>query len=254
MPVQVTPAQLSLDGYDRSRRSLVNGRRSFGPVPYGAVKNRCERSTTDGDRFDGTVTQRSDRSAGHGGRSGTDPASCWPQSCSGAASGACSSTKEARRGDGTGQPSSTPGSLEIFEAIGVIDRFLGDGVKVRGARFRSGGQTLGELNLSSEASSYGFDIGISEEVTESVLTDYLIEQGGFVTRSTRLIGLRPGPDGVTAEIDQNGHRSEVSLAWVVGCDGFRSSVRDLAGIDFLGTEVESPWAVFDAATQGWRED
>jgi FAD binding domain len=41
---------------------------------------------------------------------------------------------------------------------------------------------------------------------------------------------------------------------VVGCDGFRSSVRDLAQIDFPGTEVESPWAVFDAAIEGWREE
>ena len=63
-----------------------------------------------------------------------------------------------------------PRSLEIFEAIGVIDRFLDQGVRVKGARFRSGGQVLGELNLGSEPSSYGFDIGVSEEVTESVLT------------------------------------------------------------------------------------
>ena len=147
-----------------------------------------------------------------------------------------------------------PRSLEIFEAIGVIDRLLDEGVRVRGARFRSGGQTLGELNLGSEASSYGFDIGISEEVTESLLIDYLKEQGGFVSRSTRLVGLRPGPDGVTAEIEQNGHTSEVALAWIVGCDGFRSSVRDLAGIDLRGTQGESPWAVFDAATEGWREE
>ena len=41
---------------------------------------------------------------------------------------------------------------------------------------------------------------------------------------------------------------------MVGCDGFRSSVRDLACIDFLGTEVESPWAVFDAAIEGWHEE
>ena len=146
-----------------------------------------------------------------------------------------------------------PRSLEIFEAIGVIDRLLGEGVRVRGARFRSGGRTLGELNLGTETSSYGFDIGISEEVTESVLIDYLEEQGGFVTRSTRLVGLRPGPDGCMAEIEQNGRGSEVSPEWIVGCDGFRSSVRDLAGIDLLGTQGESPWAVFDAATEGWRE-
>jgi FAD binding domain-containing protein len=40
----------------------------------------------------------------------------------------------------------------------------------------------------------------------------------------------------------------------VGCDGFRSSVRELAEIDFLGTRVESPWAVFDAAAEGWIEE
>lgn len=145
-------------------------------------------------------------------------------------------------------------SLEIFEAIGVVDRMLGEGVQVRGARFRSGGQTLGELSLSGEVSSYGFDIGVSEEVTETVLTDYLEQQGGSVTRSTRLIGLRVEPDGVTADLDRNGHRSEVSVAWIVGCDGFRSSVRNFTGIDFLGSEAESPWAVFDAATEGWREE
>ena len=39
-----------------------------------------------------------------------------------------------------------------------------------------------------------------------------------------------GLDGVTAEIDENGRRSEIWLAWVVGCDGFRSSVRDLAAL------------------------
>ena len=147
-----------------------------------------------------------------------------------------------------------PRSLEIFEAIGVIDRLLAAGVRVRGARFRSDGQTLGELHLGSEASSYGFDIGISEETTESVLIDYLREQGGSVTRSTRLVGLRPGPDGVVAEIKRSGDTSEVSVAWIVGCDGFRSSVRNLAGIDLLGTQVESPWAVFDAATEGWGEE
>ena len=146
-----------------------------------------------------------------------------------------------------------PRSLEIFEAVGLVDRFLGDGVRVRGARFRSDGEALGELHLGTETSSYGFDIGISEEVTESVLTAYLEEQGGSVTRSTRLVGLRPWPDGVTAELDQRGHRSEVSVAWTVGCDGFRSSVRDGAGIDFPGTAVESPWAVFDAATDGSHE-
>ena len=69
-------------------------------------------------------------------------------------------------------------SIEIFEALGLVDRFLDEGVKVRGARLRSDGQPLGEMNLGLADSRYGFDLGVSEEFTESVLTDYLEDHGG----------------------------------------------------------------------------
>jgi 2-polyprenyl-6-methoxyphenol hydroxylase-like FAD-dependent oxidoreductase len=77
-------------------------------------------------------------------------------------------------------------SMEIFEALGIADRFLAEGVRTRAARFQSDGDVLGELNFGASGSRYGFDIGLSEEVTESVLTDFLEAQGGAVTRSTRL--------------------------------------------------------------------
>jgi len=127
-----------------------------------------------------------------------------------------------------------PRSMEIFEALGLADRFLDEGVKTRAARFRSDGETLGELNLALADSRYGFDLGISEEVTESVLTSYLERLGGAVTRSTRLVGLEPRPDGVRATLEQRGERSEVVASWVVACDGLRSAVRELVGVDFPG--------------------
>jgi 2-polyprenyl-6-methoxyphenol hydroxylase-like FAD-dependent oxidoreductase len=83
-------------------------------------------------------------------------------------------------------------SLEIFEALGLEDRLLADGVRTRAARFQSDGDVLGELNFGASGSRYGFDIGLSEEVTESVLTDFLEAHGGRVTRSTRLTGLVAG--------------------------------------------------------------
>jgi len=60
-------------------------------------------------------------------------------------------------------------SVEIFEALGVEARFLAEGVRTRAARFRSDGEVLGELSFAASGSRYGFDIGLSEEVTESVL-------------------------------------------------------------------------------------
>ena len=145
-------------------------------------------------------------------------------------------------------------SLEIFEALGIADLFLAEGVRTRAARFHSDGQILAELSLDLTSSRYGFQVGISEEVTESVLTDYLEALGGAVTRSTRLAGLTTGDDAVTATVERDGERREVMARWVVGCDGYHSAIREAAGIEYPGEEIESQWAVFDATLAGWVED
>ncbi|HEX2125546.1 MAG TPA: FAD-dependent monooxygenase [Thermoleophilaceae bacterium] len=147
-----------------------------------------------------------------------------------------------------------PRSLEIFEALGIVDRFLAEGVRTRAARFHSDGELLGELNLELTGSRYGFDLGLSEEVTESVLTDFLEAQGGAVTRSTRLVRLVAGEDAATATLERDGERREVVVRWVVGCDGLRSAVREAVGIEFPGTDIDAQWAVFDATIEGWNDD
>ena len=58
------------------------------------------------------------------------------------------------------------------------------------ARFHSDGDVLGVLDFAASGGTYPFDIGLSEEVTERVLTEFLESQGGTVTRSTRLVGPR----------------------------------------------------------------
>ena len=59
-----------------------------------------------------------------------------------------------------------PRSLELFEGLGLLDPLLAAGVKQRIARLHSQGVVLGEIDLSICGSRYGFNIGISEEVTE----------------------------------------------------------------------------------------
>jgi len=68
---------------------------------------------------------------------------------------------------------------------------------------------LGTMDLSTCGSIYGFNLGLSEEVTESILTDYLHQHGGEVNRSSRLVGLTPHPDGVLADIERDGSRYQV---------------------------------------------
>src|SRR5436190_3127904 len=128
-------------------------------------------------------------------------------------------------------------SLEIFEALGIADQLLAAGVRTRGALVHSGGATVGEKSLYLPGSRYGYQLGVSEEVTESMLTDYLEAHGGAVTRSSRLLSLEPAADAVTAIVERDGERREVRAQWVVGCDGYHSAVRRTAGITFGGADI-----------------
>jgi 2-polyprenyl-6-methoxyphenol hydroxylase-like FAD-dependent oxidoreductase len=146
-----------------------------------------------------------------------------------------------------------PRSLELFESLGLVDQFLTAGTPQRGAKLHADGEVLGAFDTASAGSRYEFDVGVSEEVTESILTAYLQEQGGEVHRASKLVGLTAGADAVRAEIEHDGASYEVEVQWVVGCGGLHSPTRAAIGVEYEGHDIAEPWAVFDAAIDGWPE-
>ncbi|HET7443527.1 MAG TPA: FAD-dependent monooxygenase [Solirubrobacterales bacterium] len=148
-----------------------------------------------------------------------------------------------------------PRSLELFEALGIADRFMAAGVPQRGARLYSDGEVLGALDFSVSGEPYAYNLGLSEEVTERFLTEYLEGIGGAIERSTRLVDLEAGADSVTATLEHDGGAEETVVAeWLVGCDGYHSRVRELAGIELQGHDIDDPWAVFDVSFGGREDD
>src|SRR5436190_22088853 len=145
-----------------------------------------------------------------------------------------------------------PRSIEIFEALGIADRFLAESARMTKARFHSDGKVLGELDLGLVDSPYKFDLQLSEETTERFLAEYLESLGGRITRGTRLADYTQSADGVAASLEHGGETYDVDAEWLVPCDGFHSVIREEAGIDFPGTDIEDLWAVFDAAIAGWH--
>ncbi|MEX1317853.1 MAG: FAD-dependent monooxygenase, partial [Synechococcaceae cyanobacterium] len=91
-------------------------------------------------------------------------------------------------------------SLELFEALGLEEAFLAAGCRQRRILIHADGRRLGEVDLAASGSRYGFNLGLSEEVTESILTGHLERHGGTVQRSCRLLGLEPSGDGVSAKL------------------------------------------------------
>jgi 2-polyprenyl-6-methoxyphenol hydroxylase-like FAD-dependent oxidoreductase len=145
-----------------------------------------------------------------------------------------------------------PRSLQIFESLGLVEQFLTAGCRQRAVKIHSDGELLGTIDLAGCGSIYGFNVGLSEEVTESILTGYLHQHGGQVNRSSRLVGLTITPHNrVLADIECDGDRYRIEARWVVGCDGLHSATRNLVGIGLEGHDTLKPWAVFDASVQPW---
>jgi 2-polyprenyl-6-methoxyphenol hydroxylase-like FAD-dependent oxidoreductase len=144
-------------------------------------------------------------------------------------------------------------SLEVFESLGLVDDLLAQGVRVRATRLYADGDLLGELDVSGSGSRYGYDLSVSEEVTERLLTEHLERHGGAVTRATRLAGFEQFGDRIVAIVEGPDGTERLSTEWLVGCDGYHSTVREAAGVDFLGHDYPIEWAVFDARMEGWPE-
>jgi 2-polyprenyl-6-methoxyphenol hydroxylase-like FAD-dependent oxidoreductase len=147
-----------------------------------------------------------------------------------------------------------PRSLEVFEALGIVDRFMAAGVPQRAARLHSAGEVLVELDFSLSGAPYAYNLGISEEDTERFLAEYLEAAGGSIERSTRLVGMTQDGDGVTATVERGSHADGVRCRWIVGCGGFRSPVREAIGVELEGHDIADPWAVFDITLGGRTED
>src|SRR5262245_16166320 len=81
-------------------------------------------------------------------------------------------------------------SVEIFESLGIHERLLATGARQRMARVFADGRTLGQFDLDRCGSRYHFNVGLSEEVTESILAEYLGRLGGQVMRGVELLDLR----------------------------------------------------------------
>jgi 2-polyprenyl-6-methoxyphenol hydroxylase-like FAD-dependent oxidoreductase len=136
-------------------------------------------------------------------------------------------------------PTLHPRTLEIFDCRGLIGRFLAEGMRIPSGHF---GALPDRLDFSVLDTPYPFTLALPQARTEQLFQEHALAAGVRILRGRRVTGLTPEPGRVVVELD--GH-PQMAAAWVVGCDGTRSTVRAAAGIDFPGTDV-SKW--------GWLGD
>jgi 2-polyprenyl-6-methoxyphenol hydroxylase-like FAD-dependent oxidoreductase len=136
-----------------------------------------------------------------------------------------------------------PRSAEVLDLRGLMEevrgRALGD---VPGGHFA--GLPV-PLDYRPFGSRFPCQVGIPQARVEEILERRLAGYGVSVQRGLELVGLAQDPEGVTATADGAGGEVRLRGRFLVGCDGGRSTVRKLAGVDFPGQPATASAAVAD---------
>ncbi|MFF3326628.1 FAD-dependent monooxygenase [Streptomyces sp. NPDC002889] len=90
--------------------------------------------------------------------------------------------------------------------------------------------------------------GVPQSLTEAILAKWAVGLGADIRRGHELVGLDTGADDrVEVELATPDGTQRLRAAYVVGCDGARSTVRRLAGIDFPGVDATIEMKMADVA-------
>jgi 2-polyprenyl-6-methoxyphenol hydroxylase-like FAD-dependent oxidoreductase len=145
-------------------------------------------------------------------------------------------------------------TLEIYAKLGIADRALELGKRGTGANIWAQGRKMARVPLGEagrNTTPYPYILILGQDDNEMIMGEKLRNLGVSVEWNTELVGLAQEPDGVTATLKHaGGDNRQIRAAWVGGCDGARSAVRELSGITFPGAPYEHVFFVADAEATG----
>lgn len=145
-------------------------------------------------------------------------------------------------------------TLEIYAELGIIDQALALGFQAGGANMWANGRWTARIplgDMGKDLSPYPFVLMLGQDDNERIMGARLRDWDVAVQWNTELIALRQHPDRVEVTLRQpDGRTTEIEAAWVAGCDGARSAVRELNGIGFPGAPYEQVFFVADTAAIG----
>lgn len=131
-------------------------------------------------------------------------------------------------------------TIEVLDQRGVAERFLAQGKIAQVAGF---GMT--HLDLSDFPTRHNYGLALAQNHIERLLAGWVDELGVRFYRSCEVTGFTQDERGVAVTLSDS---RTMQTEYLVGCDGGRSLVRKLAGIDFPGWEASVSYLIAEAAT------
>ena len=145
-------------------------------------------------------------------------------------------------------------TLEIYAKLGIAERAVELGKPSTGVNLWAQGRRMAHVPLveaGSGVTRYPFLLIFGQDGNEKLLGERLRDTGLAVQWNTELTGIEQQPDRVAATLKlPDGSTRTLTAAWVAGCDGARSTVRELSGIGFPGAPYEHVFFVADTEATG----
>ena len=140
-----------------------------------------------------------------------------------------------------------PRTLEIFDNIGIVDRFLENGLSIKAANQMSQKKLLARVSFEKLDSPFNFPLCLEQSKTEAFLSDHLNSLGVIVEREKEIIHFEQNEGHVIATIKnlRSGEEERVIADWLIGCDGAHSFVRKGLGLSFKGKVFSDIFSLAD---------
>lgn len=120
-------------------------------------------------------------------------------------------------------------TIEILDQRGIAERFLAEGKALQVAGFGPA-----RLDISDFPTRHNYGLGLWQNHIERILAGWVAELGVPIHRSCAVTGFEQDEEGVDVTLDDG---QTLRARYLVGCDGGRSVVRKLAGIEFAGWQA-----------------
>ena len=145
-------------------------------------------------------------------------------------------------------------TMEIYAHLGIVERAIELGKRGVGANMWAQGRRMAHVplgDIGGTLTPYPYILVLGQDDNERIMGDSLRALGTDIQWNTELVDLQQSADRVNATLKgADGATRELSAAWVAGCDGAHSAVRELNGIAFPGAPYEHVFFVADVEATG----
>ncbi len=161
------------------------------------------------------------------------------------------------KNDGPGQASRAMAvqarTLEFYRQLGIAEQVIASGIQVQGGHLREGSRVIADFpfdDIGSDISPFPFVLSFPQDDHEHLLVKCLEAAGVRVEWSTQLVESKEEGQQVNVTLRQGDAEERCEFAYVCGCDGAHSTVRQSLGLDFPGGTYEQLFYVADVQPEG----